>query len=92
MDTNNNKVVTGGKCEPSYFCNPHNNITITLLENDELTLSNWVKDYDLLCASHFTIASFPMAFFTGLALGSFWVPQQSDVYGRKRLFMFALVL
>lgn len=92
MDTHNNKVVTGENCQPYYFCNPKNNITITLLENDELTLGNWVKDFDLLCASPFTISSFAMAFFAGWALGSFWVPQQSDVFGRKRPFMFCLAI
>ena len=73
-DSVTNKIVIE-KCEPIYFCNPHNNITYTLFEKDELTLGNWVKDFDLLCASHFTISSFAMAFFAGWALGSFWVPQ-----------------
>lgn len=87
-----NKAVYGEKCEPNYFCNSENKIEYVLIKDHELTLGNWIRDFDLLCASPFTISSFAMAFFTGWALGSFWVPQQSDIYGRKKPFFICMAI
>lgn len=84
-------AVTGDDCKPNYFCDADHNVGYEIIKDDELTLTNWITDFDLICASKFTISSFAMAFFTGFALGSFFIPQQADVLGRKKPFIACMV-
>jgi hypothetical protein len=71
-------AVTGDDCKPNYFCDADHNVGYDIIKDDELTLTNWITDFDLICASKFTISSFAMAFF---------IPQQADVLGRKKPFI-----
>lgn len=84
--------VEGDECKPDYFCVADHNVGYEIIEDSELTLTNWITDFDLLCASKFTISSFAMAFFTGFALGSFFLPQQADVHGRKKPFFLCMAV
>lgn len=79
-------------CEPNYFCHNKNNITYEIDYDDEISLNNWVQEFDLVCASSFTISSFGMIFFAGYAIGSAIIPKLADLYGRKRPFFAINVL
>jgi MFS family permease len=50
-------------------------------------LDNWIKKFELDCASETIIGSFGMLFFIGFSLGSLIVARLSDKYGRKRIFL-----
>jgi len=71
------------KCVPNYFCEAENNIDWSIVEEDALTLHNWMRQWDLYCASKFTIGMFAMSFFLGFTIGSIIVPGLSDKGGRK---------
>ena len=79
-------------CEPNYFCHDKNHISYEIDYEDEKSLNNWVKEFNLVCASSFTISSFGMIFFLGYAIGSAIIPKLADLYGRKRPFFACNVL
>jgi MFS family permease len=54
--------------------------------DSEVSLHNWIEKFDLKCASHIVEASFAMVLFSGWMIGSFFVPQLSDKFGRKKIF------
>ena len=79
-------------CEPQWYCNPDNHITYKIDDNSDMTLTNWIDDFDLLCASKLEISSFGMLFFSGFTIGSMILPQYGDIYGRKIPFYICLTV
>ena len=71
-------------CQPFYFCDAGNEITFDIVQDDDLTLDNWTKKFDLICASDLLMSSFSMTFFIGFGLGSIFIPRLSDLYGRRK--------
>ena len=71
------------KCIPEYFCDSSHNITWHIIDDDKVSIDNWIKKYDMTCDSHYLISSFGMAMFAAWAVGSAFLPPISDKYGRK---------
>ena len=59
---------------------------------DSTSLYNLTWKYNLHCSSQLLISSFGMLFFTGFAVGSFFIPANSDKYGRKLVLIGCLTL
>mmetsp|Transcript_16487 Transcript_16487/g.27995 ORF Transcript_16487/g.27995 Transcript_16487/m.27995 type:complete len:250 (+) Transcript_16487:334-1083(+) len=79
-------------CVPSYFCEEANGITYEVVEESQITLDNWIKKYDLICAKPIIISSFSMSYFVGFAVGSIFVPTLGDIYGRKKVFLINMLI
>lgn len=56
-----------------------------------LTLDNWIRKFNLDCASESVIGSFGMLFFFGFSIGSLFVARLSDKYGRKKIFLYCML-
>lgn len=80
------------KCQPHHFCEAENGIGYTIDYEDEITLSNWIEKFDLICAGKFIISSFAMFYFMGFCSGSMLIPRMGDLYGRKKIFCASLFL
>ena len=58
------------RCKPEYFCDASHGVHRTIDWDHQYSLTNWMKKYDMVCASSFTISFFGICYFTGLAVGS----------------------
>jgi len=58
------------RCKPEYFCDESHGVHYTIDWDDEYSLNNWMKKYEMYCASSFVISLFGMCYFLGLAVGS----------------------
>ena len=56
------------------------------------SIRNWITQYGLECASDFELSMVGSSFFIGCFFGSFVLPRQADVIGRKPMFVLGLVL
>jgi len=79
-------------CKPAKFCDAKNNIAWRIDPSDEISLENWIVKYDLVCANPFLISLFGMMFFTGFTVGSLFIPNLSDKYGRKWFFVASILV
>ena len=80
------------KCKPNYFCEESNGISWEVDWSNNESIQNWISKYGLNCASSLTISSFGMLYFSGFAVGSSFWPRQADFLGRKRFFIFTMLL
>lgn len=55
-------------------------------------MDNWVQKLDLLCESKERLGLLGSAFFVGILTAMIIIPQLSDYYGRKNIFIFTLVI
>ena len=53
---------------------------------------NWATEIDLYCLGHVETGLLGACIFVGTFVGSFILPRQADVYGRKPLFIIGLIL
>ena len=80
-------------CSRDYICSSPTPIQYVIDYNSGgENQHNWIQQYDLLCASKFQISAIGSSFFFGNFAGSFVLPRLGDIYGRKPLFQFGLVL
>jgi MFS family permease len=56
------------------------------------SLENWVTQMDLFCASETQIGLLGSSFIGGCFFGSFILPHQADIHGRKPLFLIGLLI
>lgn len=78
-------------CKPAYVCE-NTDVTYNILYDNELSLNNWIRDYDLLCESHIAISFFSMAWIIGFLIGFFVIPYFQDTYGRKYVYTINIFL
>lgn len=78
-------------CKPAYFCS-NRDIKYEILQNDELTLNNWVQDFDLVCDSHLAISFYSMSWIIGFLVGFFILPYFQDNYGRKYVYTISIFI
>lgn len=52
-------------CNAKYICQNQERITYEVDETHPHTLNNWIKSFDLFCASNFSISVMAMNFFIG---------------------------
>jgi len=55
-------------------------------------IANWVKPLNLLCRDDAEVGLLGAAFFIGLFVALFFLPQVSDRIGRKKVFLWTMVL
>ena len=55
-------------------------------------MHNWVEEYDLHCAPDYKIGLIGSLFFTAVVISSLIFPRLADIYGRKYVFLFGLIL
>jgi MFS family permease len=70
-------------CQPQYFCNAQNGVIFETVTENQFSLDNWMVKYDMVCASPLMISSFSMVYFLGWTFGSLFLPQWSDLKGRR---------
>ena len=80
------------KCVPSYFCNNQDTMQWQRDDNDENSLDNWMKKYEMECDGSLTISLFGMMFFAGWAVSSLIFPRISDRIGRKFMFSISIFI
>jgi MFS family permease len=76
-------------CKNTDFCGttiPHR-INYT----DNTSLQNWVEDLDLYCTPGAQIGLIGSMFFAGWAVSATILPRTADIYGRKRVYLFAMI-
>lgn len=56
------------------------------------SLDNLLNEYDIECADKNTLAIMNMGYFIGGATGSLTLPGLSDIYGRRKIFIFSLLV
>jgi MFS family permease len=56
------------------------------------SLYNWFVQYDLACVSKARVGFLGSALFIGWTLSAFVIPRLADLYGRRVIFMFAIVI
>ena len=61
-------------------------------DNDENSLDNWMKKYEMECDGSLTISLFGMMFFAGWAVSSLIFPRISDRIGRKFMFSISIFI
>lgn len=79
------------ECKPEVFCK-YEDFEPTVNWKSQTSLHNWVEKFDLKCANELLISSFGMTFFAGWTIGSFFVPQMGDKYGRKKVFIYCMIM
>lgn len=57
-----------------------------------VSFDNWMKDFNMDCASTVLISSFGMAFFAAYAIGNIVLPPLADSHGRKNVFVISLLV
>ena len=62
------------RCKPEVFCDESEGVLWEIDEKDPISLNNWMKKYEMYCASSFTISLFGMCYFLGMAIGSTILP------------------
>lgn len=72
-------------CAPNYFCR-NTDVIAKLDSSSNVSLDNWIKDFDFLCLSEFEISFFSMTWFIGQLVFSPVIPKLQDKYGRKLVF------
>ena len=80
------------KCVPSYFCDNTETMQWQRNDEDENSLDNWIKKYDMECDGSLTISLFGMMFFAGWAVSSLIFPRISDRIGRKLMFSLSILV
>lgn len=78
-------------CKPDYFCENTDTVAFEVDYENEFTIHNFVTEYQLTCESKLYISMFQSAFFIGAAAGSFIFPPLSDIYGRRKIFLFTIL-
>ena len=78
-----------GECVPANFC-PATGVKAGRVDNKN-NLINWIVDFDLLCVGQQSILAFYMLLFVGMAIGGLVLAPLSDKYGRKKVFVAALI-
>ena len=61
-------------------------------ERDPEFIENWVVQMDLLCKPSFFIGMIGFSFFFGVVIAMFFVPQYSELNGKKDVFCASLLL
>ena len=72
------------KCLPSYFCYHNETVQWSIDYEDQHSLDNWMKQYDLYCADPSLLSYIGTFWFFGFAIFSPIVPVLSDKYGRRK--------
>lgn len=75
-------------CTYEQVCNTDNNDVLSweVDWNDNLTLNNWIIQFDLFCTPKSYIGLFGSIAFSGAAIGCFFMPALGDKYGRWIVF------
>lgn len=73
------------------FCD-HPEIYYKVNTDDETSLENWFTDLHLECLSKPRIGLIGSSLFAGWALSAIFIPRMADLYGRKKIFMFSMIL
>ena len=60
-------------------------------KEDPEYLNNWVPQLNMLCLEDSEIGLLGSAFFIGLFVGLFFFPKMGDLYGRKKIFILAVL-
>ncbi len=60
--------------------------------NDRASIHNWVEDLDLTCTSRFKIGLIGSALFAGWAISAAFLPRLADVYGRKPVYGWSMIV
>ncbi len=55
-----------------------------------MSLQNWVEDLDLYCTPGGQIGLIGSMFFAGWAFSAFFLPRTADLYGRRKVYLFAM--
>jgi len=87
----------------SFVCNKDNGFKGNTTElSDEVfleidfdaveTIKNLFVQYDLSCASGFDKTMPATAYFVGATIGALFIPPLSDIYGRRKVFLYACVV
>ena len=79
------------ECTPEQFCQ-YEDFEPPVNWKSDRSLHNWIEKFDLKCANELKISSFGMTFFAGWTFGSFFVPQMGDKYGRKKVFIYSMLM
>ncbi len=73
------------------FCGS-NSVFYQVDESNNASLDNWFVELKLECVSKARIGLIGSSMFMGWALSAIFLPRLSDIYGRKKIFMFSLLL
>jgi MFS transporter, putative metabolite:H+ symporter len=60
--------------------------------SNEASLDNWFVELSLECVSKTRIGLIGSSMFMGWALSAVFLPRLSDIYGRKKIFIFSILL
>ena len=55
-------------------------------------LDNWVQKLDLLCESKERLGLLGSSYFVGILIAMIFIPQLSDSYGRRNIFIFTMAI
>ncbi|CDW80647.1 organic cation [Stylonychia lemnae] len=79
------------QCKREEFCG-NQNINWRVDYTKEESLNNWVQQLDLHCIGDNELGFIGSSFFIGAFIGSIIIPRLADIYGRKKPYMFGLIL
>lgn len=90
---------TWRKCSKQDICEHKvfgkNNLRASMIRpntTDTEYLDNWVQKLDLLCESKERLGLLGSAYFVGILTAMIIIPQLSDFYGRKNIFVITLTI
>eukprot|EP00347_Sterkiella_histriomuscorum_P011808 403371019 len=79
------------QCSRESFCN-NPQIDWRIDYSKEESLNNWVQQLNLFCITQTQQGLIGSFFFLGAFLGCFFIPRLADIYGRKKPYIFGLIL
>jgi len=74
------------------YCDSSKGIIATRINDNKYTLDNWILKFDLQCPDSYKIPTFFSIYVVGFTLGSLTIAYFMDKYGRKRVFIFSMII
>mmetsp|Transcript_43137 Transcript_43137/g.41472 ORF Transcript_43137/g.41472 Transcript_43137/m.41472 type:complete len:248 (+) Transcript_43137:48-791(+) len=78
-------------CDREDFCDD-DSVQWQIDWSSEISLHNLIEQFDFYCASDFLIGLLGACFLIGIAIGCVTLARLADVYGRRKIFIFSMVL